>query len=513
MNTPSSSFPPSSPPEKSTSRSSLLSSRPAQALAILGFSLACGLVAIKAPVLSVCLAAAGLAAVLMLQRAEIAVFVALFVLWSNVAVVSVHFHGVPRFVAAVFPLLLAVPVLYNTIVRGRSLTTDRTFLWLLAFVVVQAIGTIFARESDTALEGLIEVLTEGILLYFLIFNAIRSKASLRIATWGLVCAGVIMGGVPLIQQLTGTFHDNYGGLAQMTDVGFQTGKVTARGAVRQFQLAGPIGEQNRFAQIMLMLIPIGLFCAQSESRRWLKLAAYAATALAGIGFVLAFSRGGAVAFVLLVLIMVILGTITRRQILLLLLAACLVLVIMPHYAARILTIRNLTSNLTDGDGPKDSSFAGRTTEMIAAMLAFRDHPLVGVGPRMGPHYIERYGNRLGIHRLDGERQAHSLYLGLAAETGALGLACFLAMVAIPVTGLWRKRRELLLIDPELAALATGLMLSLIAYLASGMFLHQAYIRYFYVILALAGVAYRLTQETIEAATVAELKVGEGERDR
>jgi hypothetical protein len=42
--------------------------------------------------------------------------------------------------------------------------------------------------------------------------------------------------------------------------------------------------------------------------------------------------------------------------------------------------------------------------------------------------------------------------------------------------------------PELANMATSFLLSLASYMTTGLFLHLSYIRYFWLILALAGAA-------------------------
>ena len=86
-----------------------------------------------------------------------------------------------------------------------------------------------------------------------------------------------MGGVSVHQQLTKNFADDYGGFAQVTGRGFLV--ETQRGEVRQPRLCGPIGEQNRYAQIMLMLAPLGLFCLGPETSRFRRCAAVTATAV------------------------------------------------------------------------------------------------------------------------------------------------------------------------------------------------------------------------------------------
>ena len=77
---------------------------------------------------------------------------------------------------------------------------------------------------------------------------------------------------------------------------------------------------------------------------------------------------------------------------------------------------------------------------------------------------------------------------IAAETGILGLTAFLGAVIATLIQLARARASALPSRPDLAAMAAGFMLAIVAYLASGLFLHLSYARYFWLILALAGAA-------------------------
>ena len=93
----------------------------------------------------------------------------------------------------------------------------------------------------------------------------------------------------------------------------------------------------------------------------------------------------------------------------------------------------------------------------------------------------------------GKRQPHILYLGIAAELGAPGLIVYLLIMFITLRNLARARRRCLLTNPRDANMATGFMLALAAYLTTRLFLHFAYIRYFWLMLALAGAAARVAE--------------------
>jgi O-antigen ligase len=170
----------------------------------------------------------------------------------------------------------------------------------------------------------------------------------------------------------------------------------------------------------------------------------------------------------------------------------LLLVALPQYWKRLETIGasaqvfDSSGETSAGQAEADGAVRRRVTEMLAAVRVFLDHPVVGVGPGLFKSYAEEYGNEGGLRRIEGGRRAHSLYLEIAAETGVFGLALFLAAIAATLAGLAAARRVCRVSDPELAELATAYLLALVCYLSTGIFLHLAYMRYFYLVLALGG---------------------------
>jgi O-antigen ligase len=121
----------------------------------------------------------------------------------------------------------------------------------------------------------------------------------------------------------------------------------------------------------------------------------------------------------------------------------------------------------------------------------RDHVLLGVGPGGFPAVYQRYVSTLGIQPHEGAREAHNLYAGLGAEIGVVGLSVFLAVVVVVVRGLLRARREWEPLDRDRSRMAGAFLLALTGYLATAMFLHLSYQRYFWVLLALAVCASEL----------------------
>ena len=471
-------------------------------LAVIAVGGVLGAVAGSSPILGVAAASALLLAVAMAIRPDIAVHVVVAVIYSNAAVIAVQFHGVPAFAAVAVPILLVVPVAHALLVRREPVVITSAFPLMIGFFLVQIVGTLFADNVPSAFDELTTFVAEGIGLYFLLTNCIRTEATLRWVVWTVLAVGAFLGLLSFYQDSTHTYSNDYGGFAQLSnalvDSGFDSGPAN------QPRLAGPIGEKNRYAQVMLMLVPLGLFWGLSARSRWPRILGFAAAGAAALGVALTFSRGAAVGFAIVLIVMIAMGYIRPIQVVLVGLAVAVLMIAVPSYANRVGSLVDLTSTIS-GDtttAAPDGAVLSRATEGIAALLVFADHPLIGVGPGRFPSYYRDYADDVGLRVLNSDRQAHDLYLHIAAENGLLGLLTFLAIFGVTLRDLIRVRRRWLVERPGLAKMATGLFLAVVTYLTTGIFLHLSYARYLWLVMALAGAAghigLRLAAE-VEAA--------------
>jgi hypothetical protein len=415
-----------------------------------------------------------------------------------------NFHGVPAFIAMGFPILLTVPLVWYLLLRREAVIITPVFYLLLLLLVIYILGAVSSSDIILASRKLIDYVFEGVLLYFFITNIIRTPLMLKRVVWALLISGALIGGLALYQQVTGTFDNPYGGFAQVqTDSSFGTGVENLQGEVTQSRLSGSIGEKNRFAQNMLMLVPLGLFQLWIYRSTWARILALLCTSLIIAGGALAFSRGAAVGFILLIMIMAFLRYIKFYQLVLLVLGAYLVIWMFPQYGARLETLTVFTdaaaSDSTTTLNSADGAIRGRATDILASLLIFEDHPLVGVGPGMVSYYTQEYSRGVGYRYITDNKQAHSLFPGFAAESGLLGLICLLLMLYIPLRDLARARRQWLKSHPDWSFMATAFFQVLISYITTGLFLHMSYMRFFYLMLALAVVASSFREANTQVA--------------
>lgn len=434
------------------------------------------------------LIAAGLALLgviaLLYLRPDAAVLLVVFVIYTNAAGVAVRFHGVPLAVAATFPLLLLWPLYHSLVVQRQGIALPATFWWAVAFVLAQSVGLMFAAYPEDSFKVVATSIAEGLALFFLVVNTVRTRVVLQTVVWGLLLAGGLLGGLAGFQHLTGTFDNNYFGFAQ---VGYDVTLGSGQHLYSQPRLAGPIGVENRHAHLMLLLVPLGLVQFLGDRRLWPRAAAAVLTLLITLGIGLTYSRGAAIGLGAIVAALAVFRLIRVRRLSQLVLVGLVVLAALPEYRSRLASLGRTFTSV--GSQSRDSSVEGRLNEAVTAGLIFASNPIFGVGPGMYAYHYEDYKHRAGRGQHAGKRLAHNLYLGLAAEHGVVGLLCFLAVIGTTWKRLMRARREHRSASPNLPL---AFLLVLIAYLTTGMFADLAYVRYFWLMLALANVACAVT---------------------
>jgi O-antigen ligase len=442
------------------------------------------------------LALAGLAALLIalaiVTNPEQAALVVFFILYANLSVLLIR-RGAPTQVAGSFFLLLGVPLFHRLIVRREPLIITPVIVLMVAYLAVLLLSAAASDRPQLTFSRIQNYILEGLVLYFLVVNVVPDRVMLRRTLWVVVLAGAVMGGVTFYQGTTRSYDNDFGGFAQVTRSAVSVGEENFLGKAPQVQrLAGPIGEKNRFAQVLVVLVPITVALGLSEQRRSGRWAAWAALLLILGGMLYTFSRGAGVALGVMVLVIMPPPMIRPRIAAAIGTAAVvLALTFAPGYIYRLSSLSNITALLGGDASQTDTSVQGRATENLATLRIFLDHPVLGVGPGQTPRFIRDYGRSVGFKLLDPNRRAHNLYLEELADTGVVGFSFFFAMMGVTLAGLYRVRHRTQRDDRVAYLLASGMILSLLTYLVTAIFLHLSYERYYWFLLALAGVTARV----------------------
>jgi hypothetical protein len=459
-----------------------------------------------------------------IRRPETGTLAVLFLLYTNIAVLAVRPPGSegaaagPRTAIALVGmwLILCISLLYHLFVRKERLLFDPGFLCMLAFLAACLASAFFARDQQAIGKYLADYVIEGVVLFFLLTNVIRDYATLRRATWALLLAGSLMASFTIMQNLTHTEQKTYSGFALM-DRGPEytendqeilqrqraAGKIGSGGElVGQPRAGGPVDASNLYAEILLVLLPFAVLRFRTESSRNLRMLALLAAGLIFGGLLLTFSRGALLAALAVFILMCFLGLLRFRQLLIgAIAAALLIAVLQPTVITRMLTlgrINALFSSTDSGGQTPDGSVILRYELDLAAWRVFVSHPMLGVGPgQFAGYYSEDYVNRVGMQQLTKGYQAHNLYFQTLAETGLIGTACLLSIMAAVLWPLWKERAHSAPDHPEIALTATSFFLSLTALAIVSLFTHLIDQRYFGLLLALASAAARILHRCAE----------------
>jgi hypothetical protein len=439
---------------------------------------------------------------LLAAKPDLATLAVMFVMYSNAAAVAVRSHEGLAPLAVGFFLLLCLPLFNFVVFRREGMRTDAILRWMMLYFVIMAISTIFSRTPSDSTKTIVEYVFQGIVVYFLIINTVRSPVLLRKILWIMVLTGATFGALSWFQDFTETYQNPYGGFAVTEVVGpngevirseIDTGEEKRGQDVSRGRASGPIKDPNFYGQILVTVLPFALVFAFTDPSRRMRLLAATACVLIMAGIVLSFSRGAAIAVIVVGASLFFLHYFKLRYALLFAAGIVLIIAANPAYRYRLGTLSGLGSSQMRATEP---SMKERSRLLRAGVEVFFEHPLLGVGAGQSPNYIQSTG-ATGFSAGARGIPLHNTYLQQLVETGVLGFFCFMTMAFLILRNLLRVSRYWIGKRPEYAHLATALFLSVVAYMTTNLFLHLAFIRYYWLFLGLSGAAVLALQPPSE----------------
>ncbi len=412
-------------------------------------------------------------------------------LYANVSEVGVRAHGLPSVLQLLWPVLLFAVIGSVLVTARHTLVWDPVMVWLVVYGAVMFASSAGAASPRLADGALLEY-GLALLLVFVIVNLLTSERALRRVAWVMLLVGVFLGTISMHQVLTSSYDFLYGGFGRTKMAGIV-------GRLWEPRIAGPLSDPNFYGQILLVLVPVAFYRLWDEAS--LRLKAVAAYALWVILLALEFtySRGAALGLVVVLL----LAAVHKKRLvhlsIALLILLPLLLVLPRQFGDRLRTIRQLLPTRTESSIHLDSSFQGRVLVMRTAWEMFLDHPWLGVGVGNYSEHYDEYSERVGsiassYENFSQRRLPHNLYLEVAAETGLMGLAAFGAILAGTLLSFWSAYRAFSARgDHCSASVAMSLALGFVGYLVSSLFLHGQYMRYFWLLVAMAIGAKQIAQ--------------------
>lgn len=408
-------------------------------------------------------------------------------IYTNLSEIGVRHYHWPSLMQIAMVLLPLAILGRQLLPRRPRLVADPLLGLLILYGVVLFASSVRAATPELADESLFDHL-KNLAIVLVVMNLMTSPLDLRRVAWALVLAGAFLSTISVYQLFTSSYDQEFGGFGQIK-------LAQIMGRVRQPRIAGPLGDPNFYAQILVPLVPVAFCQLWKESSPRLKLMAAYSLSVISVAVFFTYSRGGILALAVVLLLAAIMKKIKPHHLLVgLILVLPLGLIVPRELEGRLSTLNQLIPGADEASVDVDTSFRERALLMQVAWEMFRDHPLLGVGAGNYSEHYEEYAQRIGSSLSSYEdfgqrRFPHSLYLQIAAETGVVGLILFVGIVMV---GLRRARSAIRLFaeagDLYSASIVTSLALGFVGYLTSSVFLHGHYLRYFWLLVALLGAA-------------------------
>jgi probable O-glycosylation ligase (exosortase A-associated) len=253
---------------------------------------------------------------------------------------------------------------------------------------------------------------------------------------------------------------------------------------------GFMSDNNSFALVLNMILPLLAGIILTEKQKWLRIGSAVIAALCVATILFTFSRGG---LLTLAAIAPLLIWRSRHRVAVTLVIA-LALAGFYSWTSKRFTADYVDRAQTISDYQEDRSAMGRLNAWKTSWGVFLDYPVFGVGPNNLEVVYRAYSPEP-----DRFRVSHNAYLQILCECGLPALLLFLAAIASAAWSLGRTHRETR--DAWVKVYSRMLQISLLAYFIGSMFLSTAYSELLYQLIAMSvslAVIAR-AEESVEAA--------------
>lgn len=401
------------------------------------------------------------------------------------------YPGVIKPLVAVVAVALVLRYFYvGQVPLGHSKTAKVEYFLLAYFMVVIA-SYLVASDKAIAMAEITDLGKDIIIIYCILF-ALRQAQTWKQTIWLMLITTTLLCLLSVYQLVTNNYQQDFFLLATIQ-------MDQALGATALPRVGGPVNAPNLWAQVLVALSTLVMFRILHERQTIKK---FAAVVMLGIFVYIVlntYSRGAYL--VMAINALLILFILKKRFNPLILIAIVTIAVILfPLLPA---TYRDRFTSLfvvTEENGVyQDTSLRGRSSEMLTGLAMFAEQPILGVGAgNYKPNY-QRYAQLVGIEFRAEARDPHSLYVQLLAETGILGITTFLIMALFLIEALNRACRAIEGSPPLIEWLPwiSSFRFAILSYLLTSIFLHNAYIRYFWILVALALAGIQITYTMLD----------------
>ena len=250
----------------------------------------------------------------------------LFVVYINLSDVFISFHNLPSVVQPLVGLVFGVIFVRGFFYKEKYTGWAKPLI-LLGFYTFLSSFALFYASDFTQANITLSSFLKDVVISILVVVLIQKPGSLKRAVWALLFAGILMGSISIIQQITQTYTNLYWGFGQT---------VLATGNYRS---EGPIGDGNFYAQMMVVLLPLAADRFWHEKSAVLRSFALLAFVISTLTVVFTYSRGGFIALVFVVALIFLSRSIRFSQLILVLALLLIGAQLLPSgYIERISTL-------------------------------------------------------------------------------------------------------------------------------------------------------------------------------
>lgn len=423
--------------------------------------------------------------VFILRRADVALALLVAIVYLNLSHVLVR-QGFPSLLQFV-----AVPVFIAAVLhrdpREWAQLASRPLTWLLVGYTLVLLGSTTYAQAPELADARVADTVKALLIYLAVVLLVSSARRAFLAAWTVLTAGSLLAVLGIL-RVAGIR------IAGVSDALARFELAHIYGTLFEPRITGPLGDANFFAQILLVLVPIGLFLAWGARHRWQRMLAYAAVVVVIAATVLTYSRGGALALGVVLALSLLAHGISWRRLAVggVALASLWTFALPTDFTARLRTVRELLPGEENITGRRDSSFEERLLLTGTAWEMFAANPTLGVGAGNYTERFNEYAERMGstakdYHDPNAARYPHNLFLEVGAETGVPGFVLFAGALVAAFAALRRVRRTIPAPgEDDLRGLGRAFQIALAGYLVSSLFLHGDYQRYLWLLLGMVG---------------------------
>jgi len=258
---------------------------------------------------------------------------------------------------------------------------------------------------------------------------------------------------------------------------------------------------NDLAAYGIMVMALSAFLLAGRFQRWIRIGALISTGGLSLLVILTQSRGAFIGLVLAFLMLMFRSKNRGRLIRFGGIAVLGIVLLAPGAVWERFSRMKYLGN-TDTLGEADSSAEQRFVLLQIAFAIAKEHPLTGVGLGAYPEAHGQYAEARKEWQFGrGNRDAHNMYLSLAAETGIPGLALFLAMLGSALLRATRVERRLRQGHAIEADQLRMLRFGLVAYLIAAVFGSFHRVSFLYLYIAILWSAAELFERLLASPVV------------